>query len=133
MLCTTHNENCDMHYLLCSKNTLRIETVHKIHRAPIRIKNLRCYQNAKTNLRLESIRKIHISKNLLEIHNTLRHQDFDIFSHMCRVYYSTWYIYRLDLYFSKSSCVGVPFQNALFQSTWISAPLTVRLFPQTEL
>lgn len=42
-------------------------------------------------------------------------------------------IYRFGLYFSKSSCVGIPFKNVLFKSIWISAPLIVKLIPHTEL
>lgn len=79
------------------------------------------------------------AKNMEEEHNTLRDKDFGFFPHIYTVYYSAWCVCvcmcvcRFGLYFSESSCVGIPFRNALFQSIWILVPLTVKLFPHTEL
>jgi len=72
----------------------------------MKTKNLRCYQNKKTKQKLESVKENKRAKNLEKEHNTLRDLDFP---HICSVYYSIYCIYRADLYFSKSSCAGLPF------------------------
>ena len=60
----------------------------------------------KTKQKLESVKENKRAKNLEKEHNTLRDFDFSPYRQRILFHYC---IYRADLYFSKSSCAGLPF------------------------
>lgn len=63
--------------------------LQKAYHAPMKTKNLRCYQNTKTKQKLESVKENKRAKNLEKEHNTL--SDFDFFPYMQRILFHLLY------------------------------------------